>query len=368
MPRLSGVGHLQDFVIKIHSRCDLACDYCYMYFSADQRWRSRPRSMPVDVVKRTAERIGEHVRAHRPPYVNVILHGGEPLLAGPSLIELAVTAIRREAGPVARMRIQTNGVLLTRSYLRLFDRLRVRVGVSLDGDRLGHDRHRRDHAGHGSHDAVTRALDLLASPDHRHLYTGVLCVVDPANDPITTYEALLASRPPAIDLLLPHANWGDPPRAGYGDWLVAVFDRWYRAPKLETRIRFFEEIMHGLLGGRPRADGLGATPSRVVVVETDGELEGPDSLKSAHESAAATGLSVLRHSFDDVPALAPEPSETCLRCPVHRVCGGGLPAHRYRPGSGFGHPSAYCRDLFRLITHVRDTLARDLEAARPGVR
>ncbi|MEW9554687.1 FxsB family cyclophane-forming radical SAM/SPASM peptide maturase [Nonomuraea sp. NPDC050783] len=355
-------------MLKIHSRCDLACDYCYMYFSADQRWRFRPRHMPDDVVRRTAEKIGEHVRAHRPPYVNVILHGGEPLLAGPSLIELAVTEIRREAGAPARMRIQTNGVLLTEPYLRLFDRLGVRVGVSLDGDRLAHDRHRRDHAGRGSHAAVTRALGLLGSPAYRHLYAGLLCVVDPANDPLVTYRALLASRPPALDLLLPHANWGNPPRAGYGDWLVAVFDHWYRADRLETRIRIFEEIMRGLLGGRPHAEGLGGAPSRVVVVETDGEIEWSDSLKSSHESAAATGLTVLRHSFDDLPRLAPEPSETCLRCPVHRVCGGGLPAHRYRPGSGFRHPSAYCRDLFQVITHIRDTLARDLDELRTGAR
>jgi uncharacterized protein len=26
----------REFVIKIHSRCDLSCDYCYMYEMVDQ--------------------------------------------------------------------------------------------------------------------------------------------------------------------------------------------------------------------------------------------------------------------------------------------------------------------------------------------
>ena len=42
------------------------------------------------------------------------------------------------------------------------------------------------------------------------------------------------------------------------------------------------------------------------------------------------------------------------------ICGGGLYPHRYRAGSGFRHPSVYCADLLRLITHVRDRVRGDL--------
>jgi uncharacterized protein len=53
------------------------------------------------------------------------------------------------------------------------------------------------------------------------------------------------------------------------------------------------------------------------------------------------------------------PSE-CQACPVMTICGGGLYPHRYRTGSGFRHPSVYCADLLRLITHVRDRVGADL--------
>ncbi len=44
--------------------------------------------------------------------------------------------------------------------------------------------------------------------------------------------------------------------------------------------------------------------------------------------------------------------QTCQECPVVSSCGGGLYTHRYRTGTGFANPSAYCADLLKLITHL----------------
>src|ERR1700722_5663753 len=112
----------REFIVKIHSRCDLSCDYCYMYEMADQSWRDQPRRMPVDIAERAAWRIGEHARAHKMQSIALILHGGEPLLAGQELIWRLVTATRKAAGPDVRVdvRVQTNAVGLDDSYLQLF--------------------------------------------------------------------------------------------------------------------------------------------------------------------------------------------------------------------------------------------------------
>jgi hypothetical protein len=71
--------------------CDLACDYCYMYEMADQRWREQPYRMSPEIVDRVAARIGEHVRTRDLSSVELVLHGGEPLLAGPDPTTAAVT-------------------------------------------------------------------------------------------------------------------------------------------------------------------------------------------------------------------------------------------------------------------------------------
>jgi uncharacterized protein len=377
----------RQFILKVHGRCDLACDYCYVYAMADQRWRARPAVMPEQVVARTAARIAEHLRAHRLDRVDVVLHGGEPLLAGADMLAGTVRAIRAEVGGSAGVRfcVQTNGVRLNARLLRVLARERVSVSVSLDGDRAAHDRHRRRHDGRGSHDLVDAALRRLSSPEHRHLFAGLLCAVDLRNDPVATYEALLAYGPPAVDFLLPHGNWTAPPpgrspdAAGspYGDWLVAVFDRWYRSPSREVRVRMFDEIINVLLGGSSRLDGIGLSPLAAVVVETDGTIDSGDTLKSAHAGAGDTGLDVSRHSFDDALRLPQVRlrqagiaalGAPCDRCPVRRTCGGGLYAHRYRAGSGFANPSVYCPDLLRLITHIRATLDGDLARLRGAAR
>jgi uncharacterized protein len=351
-----------------------------MYEMADQSWRNQPRAMTAQTAELTARQIGEHAREHRLPSVSLILHGGEPLLAGRALISQLVTATRQAAGAgiTVNASVQTNGVGLSDSYLELFDELGVRIGVSVDGYAQAHDRHRRFASGRGSYQAVAAALRRL----HRypHLYGGLLCTVDLRNDPEQTYLALTGFQPPRIDFLLPHGTWAAPPpgrvpgaaETPYADWLIEVFEHWY--PKPATRIRLFEEIMQLLLGGASDSEVVGLGPARMVVIETDGSVEQEDTLKIAFPGATATGLHVADAGALDKALLLPQivarqigvrglPAD-CRRCPVLQVCGGGLYSHRYREGAGFLNPSVFCPDLLALIRHIRDRMQADLAAAR----
>jgi uncharacterized protein len=352
---------VRQFIIKLHSRCNLACDYCYVYESVDKRWRAQPVSMSRATVDRTVRRIAEHVDRHRPSTVDIVLHGGEPLLAGHDTIEYLLRAARRDVGGRCAVRfvVQTNGVPVDERYLDLFDEWDVQVGVSVDGDATAHDRHRRARDRSGSYGRVEAAVRQLAE---RGRLAGLLCVVDLRNDPVTTYESLLAFQPPMVDFLLPHGNWSTPPPGlgGYGGWLVSVFDRWYGAAEREVRLRWFEEIINVLLGGSSQVEGVGVAGTRMVVVQTDGAIEHSDMLSTTFEGAAATGLNVATDPFDAVRPMPLPVAETCARCSLYRTCGGGLPVHRYRAGAGFGNPSVYCADLDEVIRHVRRALRRDL--------
>jgi uncharacterized protein len=382
VPALRGEGWrpypFREFIVKVHSRCDLSCDYCYVYEMADQSWRDQPRAMSDQTADMTARRIGEHARTHELPEITLILHGGEPLLAGPELISRLVTSTRRSAGPgiTVRAAVQTNGVGLSDAYLDLFDELDVRVGVSVDGYADAHDRHRRYPSGRGSYRAVAAALERLRR--FPHLYGGLLCTVDLRNDPIRTYRALADLGPPKIDFLLPHGTWLNPPpgrtatsASPYADWLTEIFDYWY--PKPQTRIRLFEEIMHLLLGGNGDSEIVGIAPAQMVVIETDGSIEQEDSLKAAYAGAASTTLHVDRNPLDaalELPGIAARQigvralAAQCRACPVLSVCGGGLYSHRYDEDTGFLNPSVYCPDLFTLIRHVRGRMLEDLNAGR----
>ncbi|GAA3573084.1 hypothetical protein GCM10022419_062520 [Nonomuraea rosea] len=376
----------REFVLKVNSRCDLSCTYCYVYEMADQSWRDQPIRMSARTIAHTAERVAEHVRTHRLSSVELILHGGEPLLAGPELLARVVTATRAAVGRSAcvNTRVQTNGVRLDAAFLRLFDALDISVAVSLDGDRSAHDRHRIFANGKGSHDAVARSLRLLRESFPR-LFSGLLCTIDLRNDPVRSYEALLEHGPPRIDFLLPLGNWSFPPpgrvpgssATPYADWLIAAFDRWYSAPRKETEVRLFSEIIHLLLGGRSNSETVGLSPSSVLVIDTDGTMELSDTVKSSIPNMPANGLNVAANSFDEAlfrpeaaarqlgaSALAAE----CLSCDVRDVCGGGQFAHRYRAGHGFANPSVYCPDLLKLIRHVKSAVAADVGAQLEKLR
>ena len=376
------VAPARQLVLKIHERCNIACDHCYMYEAADQGWRTRPVQMADATVDRAAQRLAEHARDHRLDAVRVVLHGGEPLLAGVPALERAIRSFQDAMPPGVRLDFaaQTNGILLTEPFLELFRRHRVRVAVSLDGDRAANDRHRRYPTGRSSFAGACAGIERLRRPENAAIYGGLICTVDVANDPVGTYEALLAHRPPRIDFQLPHGNWAHPPpglaaRTGtpYADWLIAVFDRWYAAPQVETEVRILDSIMALICGGTSSTEMLGLRPPGAVVIESDGSYEGNDALKTT-DAGPATGLSVHTHSLDDLlshPAVAAARQglaglgPQCRACPVVKVCGGGLHAHRYAPGGDFSGPSVYCADLFALIGHVQRRLATDLLGLRP---
>lgn len=380
---------LRQFVLKVHSRCNLDCSYCYVYHSRDGSWRERPARTDSLVRRAVAARIAEHVVAHGLRRIRVELHGGEPLLAGPGPVLEYVAAVREAVPSSCRVlaTVQTNGTLLTESVLERLHAAGIRVGLSLDGGGAGHNARRVDHAGRPSWPAARAAAGRLAA--RPEVYAGILCTIDLANDPVEVFDSLLELRPPGIDFLLPHGNWDAVPpglavgatpgrhRPGvspYGDWLVRVFDAWWDARDgtsgRGTRVRLFHEIAAVLLGAPSAVEAIGLSPLAAIVVETDGTIEQVDALKSAYEGAPTTGLDVFRDRFDDVlrhPGVVARQigehalAEDCRSCPVGRVCGGGNYVHRYEPRSGFRNPSVYCADLERLIRHVAERLAHQVK-------
>lgn len=364
----------REFVLKLHTRCNLACDYCYMYELADTAWRGINSAMSERVLDQVGRRIAEHVDGAAS--LRVVLHGGEPMMVGVTALVRASDRVRAAIAPpaIVDITVQTNGVLLDDRAIDRLCQAGIRIGVSLDGDREANDRHRRYANGRSSFDAVDGALHTLSlRPEH---FAGILSVVDLDNDPASTFDSLIQYRPPAIDFLLPHGNWTSPPprwsatgETPYGDWLVAAFDRWYDAPVPETRVRFFEEVIALALGGASRLETIGLSPVATVVVDVDGAYEQIDTLRSTYPGAVDTGMNVFAHSLDEVlehPAILDRQigldalSDDCLACPLHQICGGGYYPHRYRAETGFRNPSVYCADLGRLIRHVVPRVRADL--------
>jgi len=221
------------FLVKIASRCNLACDYCYMYRHADQSWQKQPFVMSQHHRQLLALRIAEYVEFQRLQEIVVVFHGGEPLLAGVDIIIETVKWIRSALPSWCKVgfSIQTNGVLLNKSIIVQLEQEKVGVSLSIDGHREAHDRHRLDHKGNSSFDAVEKALRLLK--EYPTIYNGLIAVIDPIVHPKYLFDFFKDFQPPQLDFLLPDANYYRLPAGRdnnpnlYASWLVEAFDIWF---------------------------------------------------------------------------------------------------------------------------------------------
>lgn len=378
------------FLFKVAARCNIACTYCYEYELADQSWRGKPARMSERVFDKAVDRVVEHVLTHKIPAVNFIFHGGEPLLAGKPFFRHAVSALRDRVEPHCSVTcgIQSNGVLIDESWLDLLKSLNLTIGVSVDGPRELHDKFRIDHQGRSTHASVESALRLMQEEQYRGVNSGMLCVIQPQSDPVALLDWFAGWGQNKLDLLFPHHNHASPPPYphsadhgyGIGLWLSKAFDHWWQNDISTLRIRIFEDIIHLLLGGYFSVESLGLSPARIVVIQTDGDYEALDSLKSTFDGAVHLGLNIFQQRMDEVLeqkvfldriSRADSLCETCKECRYGTVCGGGYVPHRYHRDFGFAMPSVYCEDLMFLIAHIegrlralgQDDLTASLDAA-----
>jgi uncharacterized protein len=317
--------------------------------------------------------ISTYLRAERLRHAAFIFHGGEPLLAGQEFFRNFV----REANAAFKGRVQltymlqTNGTLVTKEWLRLFRELHISFGISLDGPAEVNDRNRVDHTGAGSYAQVQHALQLvLADRGVQSLFDGILTVIDLKTDPLSLYHHWRNMGISRCDFLLPDGTHDNPPPGmngtgsgtPYADWLIKIFDPWFANEDTKLSVRIFENIISLLFDPEGGIDSLGGGKNGLLVIETDGGIEPVDVLKICGPSFTKLGLNVHRNKISDAyssPLVqlyqqgAAGVCGTCLTCPAVKVCGGGYLPHRYSRKNGFSNPSVYCRDLLKLITHIR---------------
>src|SRR5262249_11280855 len=167
-------GTIDSIVVKIAERCNLNCDYCYMYNREDQSWRKRPAVMSDAVFEQLLVRIREYCRRRGSHRMALSFHGGEPTLVGHRPFDRLPNRAQTVLGEhLAGLMIQTNGTLIQDAWLEVIQRHSIRVGVSLDGPAEIHDAHRVDHFARGSYAATVRGLEKLLAAGLDPL---ILCV------------------------------------------------------------------------------------------------------------------------------------------------------------------------------------------------
>jgi len=369
------VIEIDTVLIKVASRCNINCTYCYVYNLGDDGWREMPNHISPKTTLAVSKALTELTQIQSRPFA-VVLHGGEPFLLGPRKLDRVLSTLRASVPTECSFGLQTNGILITDEILDICFKYKTTVSVSIDGPKKIHDRRRLTHSGQGTFERVLEGINRLKR--HRQsafLYSGLLAVIDPTSDPKDVYEFCKTLNPPGVDFLYRDGNYMKLPEGKhsilsteYGEWFARLLDV-YLFDQEPLRIRFLDDIMRLLLGGKATKDGVGLNDFGILVIDTDGSITKNDTLKSSFNGADrfSQEWSVHRNSlisilnseeFAEAHDLQRPTSKTCLSCPELKICGGGMILNRWRDANEYDNPSIYCADQLLLIHHTRNQITK----------
>lgn len=371
--------------------CNLNCSYCYYL----EKRRLYPETRGFRMSERVLETfVGRYIEAQPSAEITFLWQGGEPSLMGLAFFRRVVALQRQYCPPGKRVNnaLQTNGVLLNDAWCEFLRENRFLVGLSLDGPRRLHDRHRLDKRGKPSFDRVMRALKLL----RKHgVEFNTLTVVnrDNARHPREVYRFLKAQGSRFIQFipLVERAGDGEtlaPPPSGaderavtpwsvgpaqFGAFLSTIFDEWVRNDVGRVYVQLFD-VQLALWAGLPSELCIHAKScGEGVVLEHNGDLYACDHYVYPDHRLG----NILDHPLEDL-ARSPQQarfgrakSQTlpryCRQCAYLSVCNGGCPKHRFAQAPD-GEPGLnyLCPSYKRFFAHIEPDMRTMTQLLRSG--
>lgn len=304
--------------------CNLRCDYCFV-------GEKRPRRLSWETARQSVDFLMKHSKSEMDLYI--CLFGGEPLLEF-SLMKRVVEYAQDRAsnlGKTMHFSCTTNGTIMSQEIAEFGMKHGFNFLLSIDGDKIAHDAHRKMVDGSGTWDIVMgRNFDILCSCQG---WIGARFTIGP-----DTIERLSISVEDLFargvnQFLLGYnlnANWNDDSLALLAAEYHKVFS-FYETQRLHgmpIRIAPFEDKLDTIRDRLYGRWGCGAGRSRMAIsswgdiypcarfVDCSSKME-KYKLGTVYDgiSAARTRQELVCH---------PRPIQTkCLKCSYQDYCSGG---------------------------------------------
>ena len=359
---------IDTIVLKFAAPCNLACSYCYEYFHGDDSWKKKPKKISMEVVEELAKKLKIYIKDNNLNNFNIVAHGGEPLLVGTKYFDdifKTMTSILKQEK--LNFFIQTNATLMNLEFIKLFQKYKINVGISLDGD-LEANQLRIDHQGRSSWKRAIEGIKLMNS-NANDLFSGILCVVNFDSNPEKVIECFHSLQTNMIDLLLPfythdslNLNEKIKIQKQSLHWFREFFLYWSTKNKYEKiKIRIFEDAMHSVLTNDSKTDWFGHKSISYLVVQTDGSFDILDHLKVIGEDSVkirSLNKNIFNSSLKEIIEFSSEQTndlklnnlpDDCTNCKWSKNCQGGYIPHRYSKIKKFNNRSFYCDTLYSIF-------------------
>jgi uncharacterized protein len=290
--------------------------------------------------------------------------GGEPTLCGLPFFQRVVALQQKHgaSGQAVSNGLQTNALLLDAEWARFLRQYEFLLGVSLDGPEALHDHYRRYAAGGATHARVREALRLLSANE---VEFNILSVVnDVTGDHAEEiYDYFVGDGFAYLQFIPcverdPHTGLPTPfsvrPRQ-FGDFLCALFDRWYHDGEPEVSIRDFDAILAVYLGQEAPLCSYQERCGSYLVVEYNGDLYPCDFCVRAEHLIGNVQSISLQEAFaaTQVRALGDgkaRPRTECQVCAWRQICHQGCPRMLNLAGDGRHY---LCRAYQQFFHHSR---------------
>jgi uncharacterized protein len=372
--------------------------------------------MPENVLERY---IQQYISSQDVPEITFAWQGGEPTLMGLEFFKRVVAYQQKYAGgKTIKNALQTNGTLLDDDWSAFFKQHDFLIGLSIDGPRHLHDKYRVDKKGEPTFDQVMRGMSLLKK--HQVDFNN-LVVVNRGNQnhPLEVYnflkehgsgfmqfiplvERIAASggpldfvEPPTLQktesgISLPIlsienrkskiensavAPWAVQPEP-YGDFLIAIFDRWVRHDVGRVFVQLFDVQLGIWLGMPSTLCVFGETCGNAVAMEHNGDLYSCDHYVYPQYKLGNVMDLGMRQMLDSPQqrAFGADKRDTlpryCRECDVRFACNGECPKHRFltTPDGepGLNYLCAGYKKFFHHIDPYMQTMANLLRHQQPA--
>lgn len=310
------------------SRCNLKCKYCFYEDASAHRIKSDYGMMSVE----SLEVIIKKALAYESDACSFLFQGGEPTLVGLAFYEHVIKF--QERYNVHQMKItnsiQTNGMLIDKSWAYFFKQHDFLVGLSLDGNQLTHEWYR----GH-NFDVVIKAAQILQQ--FEVAFNVLTVVTDEVCEQIEAIYTLYKQHDfkylqfiPCLDSL---ENQSYLSVESYATFLKTLFRLWFDDATKGNLISigYFDDLLHILCGKFPRTCGRLGRCGLHYVLEADGSVYPCDFyMMDAYYlgNLLRDDFEVLNKKRETIRFLEPSFSKKCLGCKFYRLCYGGC--HRER--------------------------------------
>lgn len=377
----------------IGPKCNLACDYCFYLSKEDLLSTKNNWRMSDEVLE---EFIKQYIQGQTCDEIIFSWQGGEPTLLGLDFFKKVIELEKKYAsGKQIENDLQTNGILLDEEWCRFLKENNFLVGLSVDGPKDLHDKHRFDKAGLPTFDKVFAAAQLLKK--HAVPFNALVTINrDNAKEPLKVYRFLRdeiapraiqfapcvepkvfskeawpywdvlkypelgdsAARPGTPDSVV--TDWSVDPD-DYGSFLNQIFDQWYKFDYGKTFVYNFEYSLALWMGIK---DGGGCTVAPIcgkgLAIEHDGNVYSCDHLVYEKHKLG----NIKDKALVDM-ALSPKQekfgmeknrllTQYCRECEFLSVCNGECPKNRFIK-TPIGEPGLnyLCSGLKKYFSHIK---------------